>query len=151
MSRSTYISRKELKTEIGAGIHLLTIKDVKTTPIDDSYISLITFAGNDMNSGLIHQELFKTESSKLFKLLRQCDCDPSQVIMKKDIVGKKVFGYIRAVQKVIDYKVSGEPTFELFDTSPYVDGMKPVHSDSPELNEGRFVGEFIMYQDEVTA
>ena len=148
MSRSTHIPLKSLKSELIAGIYPLTIRDVKTVPIDDyDYNSIISFECG----GKTHQELFKVGSSRLYKLLIQCDIDPSLAVIKREIIGKRVWGYIRAVCKIKDYKVSGDPTFELFDTTPYVDGMKPVHSDSPELNEGRFVGEFIRYQDEVIA
>ncbi len=129
------------RKEVHAGIHLMTIHNAK--PIDENtiFISFIT-------DGHIHEQTFKIGNKKLNKMLIQIDLDPDMQIQKKDLVGKKVWGYIREIVKVKDFQSQGTTDYVLFDTSVCInESIKPIHSDDPERNEGSLQGDFVEYLD----
>jgi len=138
MSRSTY-TKIICRKEVPAGIHLLTIRNAK--PIDEEtiFISFIV-------DGHIHEQTFKIGTKKLVKMLSQIDLDADSQIQKKDMVGKKVWGYIREVWRVNDFQKQGEADYVLFDTSVCInENNKPVHSDDPDRNDGVVQGDFVEY------
>lgn len=135
MSRSTYI-KTICRKEIPAGIHLLTIRNAKQVDEENVLLSFI-------NDGRIHEQTFKIGNNKLNKMLTFIDLDPDFNVHKKDLIGKKVWGYIREVWKVKDCIKQGEADFVLFDFSVCInENNKPVHSDDPERNEGIVMGDF---------
>ena len=127
------------RKEVPAGIHLLTIRNAK--PIDENTI-FISF----INDGRIHEQVFKIGHKRLTKILAQIDLDSDMQIQKKDLVGKKIWGYIREIVKVKDFQSQGTTDYVLFDTSVCInESIKPVHSDDPERNEGSLQGDFVEY------
>lgn len=91
-----------LKTEIPAGIHALTISDVKLHKKsngdvilhEDNPAVIVSFE----NDGRLHQELYwigSTNYTKLQKIIIQVGLDPAMQINKKEIVGKQVNGFIK--------------------------------------------------------
>lgn len=91
-----------LKTEITAGIHELTISDVKLHKKSNGDVIIyeenpgiiMTFKHEDK----IHQELYwigSTNYTKLQKIIIQCGLDPAMQINKTEILGKEIIGLIK--------------------------------------------------------
>ena len=138
MSRSTY-TKITCRKEVPAGIHLMTIRNAK--PVDEEHI-LLSF----INDGRIHEQVFKIGNKKLVKMLNQIDLDSDSQIQKKDLVGKKVWGYIREIVKVKDFQKQDTADYVLFDTSVCInESIKPIHSDDPDRNDGVLQGDFVEY------
>ena len=92
-----------LKTQIPAGVHHLTISDVKLHKKsngdvilhEDNPAVIVTFMATDES---VHQELYwigSTNYTKLQKIIIQCGLDPAVQINKKEIVGKVISGTIK--------------------------------------------------------
>lgn len=94
-----------LKTEIGAGVNILTISDIRlhkksngdVITHEDNPAVIVSFE----NGGKLHQELFwigSTNYTKLQKIIIQVGLDPAEQINKKDIVGKQIYGLIKEIK-----------------------------------------------------
>jgi len=94
-----------LKTEIASGIYPLVISDLKMHKKSNG--ELILFEDNPgvivsfKHEDKIHQELYwigSTNYTKLQRIILQVGLDPNKQIMKKEIVGKRIYGLITEIK-----------------------------------------------------
>jgi len=94
-----------LKTEIASGIYTLVISDLKMHKKSNG--ELILFEDNPgvivsfKHEDKIHQELYwigSTNYTKLQRIILQVGLDPNKQIMKKEIVGKRIYGLITEIK-----------------------------------------------------
>lgn len=114
-----------LKTQIPAGVHHLTISDVKLHKKsngdvilhEDNPAVIVTFKAIDES---VHQELYwigSTNYTKLQKIILQVGLDPAVQINKKEIVGKVISGTIKEfVTMRGEERIKSE--FKLTETNP---------------------------------
>lgn len=119
-----------LKQELPAGIHLSVVSSFDK--VDGKYIIGFTNGANKT-----HQDVLEAEKH-VFKLLKQLGIPPGATILKKDIINKRIWIFLRQETDSV----------KLFNTEPYINGKKPHHPDDPEV-VGMLVGDFTTKQPEI--
>ena len=132
-----------LKTEIEAGLFLLTISDLKMHKKsngdlilhEDNPAVIVSFK----NDNKIHQELYWIGSSnytKLQRIILQVGLDPNKQISKKEIVGKQIMGLIKEIKTMRGSQEIGSKMV-LSDTYP-IDSVLPAYYETIQYNQEGF-------------
>ncbi len=154
------IESKHRKSELKAGVHLVTIADLsyardaqkEIMKFDGFHAIIIKYKG----ATGIHEQFYiidkKSRQYYFDKALKDANVpmEAGKAPDKKDIIGKKLYIAIQEVHHVNDDKVievDGSPMIEyqIFRTMPVAEGIIYKLTGDPLLNNGRPSDEFLIY------
>ncbi len=156
------IIAKHIKSELGTGLHPVTIHDMfylrnasKEVQKIDGFVAIVVRFINKKKAS--HENLYIMDGDYRQKYFQKMMVDAGVVITlgknpdKKDIVGRSLYVAIQEVHHVNDEKIiieDGEPVIEyhIFKTMPLTED-RPKMTGDPENNNGIPMDQFVTYKN----
>ncbi len=156
------ITAKHIKSELGTGLHAVTIHDMfylrnasKEVQKIDGFVAIVVRFINKKKAS--HENLYIMDGDYRQKYFQKMMVDAGVVITpgknpdKKDIVGRSLYVAIQEVHHVNDEKIiieDGEPVIEyhVFRTMPFTED-RPKMTGDPENNNGIAMDQFVTYKN----